>query len=62
MLPVGCTETCANPTSAGDRALTKRDPETDSELARVAAAWLALAGPIKAAILALVASAETTSR
>jgi len=38
-----------------------RDAPIDPELARVLAAWPALAGPIKAAILALVGSASTPS-
>jgi hypothetical protein len=33
----------------------------DAELARILAAWPSLAAPLKAAILALVASASTTS-
>ena len=48
---------------AGDRALTKTSSESDPELTRVLAAWPHLAGPIKAAILALVASvAQPMSR
>jgi hypothetical protein len=42
-----------------DRALTKLAPQTDADLDRVLAAWPALAPPLKAAILALVASAST---
>jgi hypothetical protein len=53
--------TSADSLSAGDRALTKPTPETDPDLARVAAAWPGLAGPIKAAILALVGSAAASS-
>jgi hypothetical protein len=48
-------------TCAGDRALTKPAPESDRELPRVIAAWPYLAGPIKAAILALVASVAPPS-
>ena len=44
-----------------DRALTKPALEIDADLARVLEAWPALADPIKAAILAIVASATTLS-
>jgi hypothetical protein len=39
--------------------LTKTGSESDADLARVVAAWPSLAGPLKAAILALVNSAST---
>src|SRR5262249_36972479 len=42
-----------------DGALTKLAPDTDPDLARILAAWPALARPIKAAILALVVTSTT---
>ena len=42
-----------------DRALTKLAPDLDPDLARILAAWPALARPIKAVILALVVTSVT---